>query len=525
VAVTIVPANPGIYAQPNTSPSVGVVYHASSSATGIISVDGTATAGDTVTVGIEDRSYTYTVQSGDTLTSVRDALVNLINQDPKVAATPSGEFQRIILTARIQGPDGNGLPYTATASSSASVIMTAIGSSLCCAAVADSPVTVDNPAVPGELIYVYATGLGLPVLTDANKDLIQTGVQYPLGGPVTTPASFVNAIAGGKTADVIAATLRPGSVGLFQVLLHLNPDLPTDRYSQLTIAQDIYVSNIVTLPIVAGGGSLVTGPDNTGGGVVAPAAISFSIGPPPPASSNAFVNAANPSGGNAVAPGSIASLYGANLAPQVAIPDPAPTLPFTLGGVTVTIGGVPVPLFYVSPTQLNFQVPLFTLTDQASTSLTVTQGASGKTFTVLLKPYAPALFTTNQGGTGQASTLIAGTASLAAPSGTFPGSRPARIGEYVEIYATGLGDVSNRPGLAAASPGEPLATTVAGPAVMVGGVPATVTFSGLAPGYMGLYQINVQVPAGAPTGPDIPIVLTIGGVTSNTATIAVDPAR
>ena len=144
---------------------------------------------------------------------------------------------------------------------------------------------------------------------------------------------------------------------------------------------------------------------------------------------------------------------------------------------------------------------------------------------MLLKPYAPALFTTNQGGTGQASTLIAGTASLAAPNGAFAGSRPARIGEYISIYATGLGDVSNRPAPGSAGPVNPLATTLATPAVTVGGVPAAVTFSGLAPGYVGLYQINVQVPAGAPTGPDVPIVLTIGGVPSNTATIAVDPAK
>ena len=87
----------------------------------------------------------------------------------------------------------------------------------------------------------------------------------------------------------------------------------------------------------------------------------------------------------------------------------------------MTMGGVSVPLFFVSPTQFNFQVPLFTLTDQASTTLTVTQGAAKTSFTVLLKPYAPALFTTNQAGTGQASTLIAGTASLAAPSDAFPG--------------------------------------------------------------------------------------------------------
>ena len=525
VAVTIVTANPGIYARPNTSPSVGVVYHASSNATGIVSVDGTATAGDTATVGIEDRSYTYTVQSGDTVTGIRDALVNLINQDPKVTAAPSGEFQRIILRARVQGPEGNGLVYTASASSTATVIMTAIGSELCCAAVANSAVTEQNPAVPGELIYVYATGLGLPVLTDGNKDLIQTGVQYPAGGPVTTPASFVNAIAGGKTADVISATIAPGSVGLFQVLLHLNPDLPTDPFSQLTIAQDIYVSNIVTLPIVNGGGAAT--PLNSGGsGAPAADPVSFSIGPPPANASNAFVSAANPAGGNAVAPGSIASLYGSNLAAQTATPDAASsTLPFALGGASMTMGGVAVPLFFVSPTQFNFQVPLFTLNDQASTTLTVTRGTSKSTFTVLLKPYAPALFTMNQGGTGQASTLIAGTASLAAPNDAFPGSRPARIGEYISIYATGLGDVANRPALGSATPVAPYSTTLATPEVTVGGVKATVTFSGLAPGYAGLYQINVQVPEGAPTGPEVPIVLTIGGVRSNSATIAVDAAR
>ena len=277
------------------------------------------------------------------------------------------------------------------------------------------------------------------------------------------------------------------------------------------------------LPIASDGGAAATALNATGSGPLAAAdAMSFTIGPPPASASNALVSAANPWGGNAVAPGSIASLYGADLAPQVAIPDSASTtLPFTLGGVTMTMGGVSVPLFFVSPTQFNFQVPLFTLTDQASTTLTITRGAAKTSFTVLLKPYAPALFTTNQAGTGQASTLIAGTASLAAPNDAFPGSRPARIGEYISIYATGLGDVSNRPALGSGSPVDPLARTLATPEVTVGGVPAAVTFSGLAPGYSGLYQINVQVPEGAPTGPDVAIVLTIGGVPSNTATIAV----
>ena len=251
VAVSIVSANPGIFAQPNTQPSVGIIYHASSSATGIISVDGTANAGDTATVTIEDRSYNYTVQTGDTLDTIRDALVNLINQDPRVTATASGVFDRILLVARIQGPDANGIPYGASANSGASVIMTAIGTNLCCANVADTLVTQNNPAVPGEMIYVLATGVGLPVLDDNNKSLIQTGYPYPSGGPETSPAVAMNSIAGGKTADVISATLLPGTVGVYKVLLHLNPDLPTDPLSQLTIAQDIYVSNIVTMPIVS----------------------------------------------------------------------------------------------------------------------------------------------------------------------------------------------------------------------------------------------------------------------------------
>ncbi|MBS1858779.1 MAG: hypothetical protein JST11_25635 [Acidobacteria bacterium] len=250
VAVSIVPANPGIYAQPNTAPSVGLVYHGSSTATGIVSVDGTATANDTATVTVADRTYTYTVQSGDTLDSIRDALIALINQDPQVTAEPSGVFDRILLRARVQGPEGNGILYGASANSSATVIMTAIGTSLCCANVEGAPVTQDNPAVPGEIVVVYATGVGLPVLSDTNKSLLQTGVAWPVDGPVTSPASAMNAIAAGKTADVFSATLVPGQVGLYKVILHLNPDLPTDPISQLTIAQDVYVSNIVVLPIV-----------------------------------------------------------------------------------------------------------------------------------------------------------------------------------------------------------------------------------------------------------------------------------
>jgi len=252
VAVTIVPQNPGIFVIPNTDPQLAVMTHSSSYATGTVSVDGTANKGDVATVKIEDRSYTYTVQDGDSLASIRDALIALINADPKVTAYAAGSFTRIRLKARVEGPDGNGLKFSASANDGAQVIMTATNSALCCANLAGSAVTPENPAQPGETIVVYATGLGMPTLNDNIKDFIETGYKYqgPVG-PDNDPASFVSSLAGGKTANVLSAGLQPGTVGSYQVELELNSSLPTNPYTQLTIAQDIYVSNIVNFPIIS----------------------------------------------------------------------------------------------------------------------------------------------------------------------------------------------------------------------------------------------------------------------------------
>lgn len=253
VAVTIVPANPGIFTN-SAQTDAAVAFHASSNATGIVSVDGTVTAGDVATVTIEDRAYTYTAVSGDTLDTVRDNLVALINSDPKVTAFSSGVYDRIVIRSRVEGPEGNGIAIGATASSGATVIMTAFSTTLCCANRAGAPVTPENPAVPGEMITVYSTGLGLPFLTDAVTPLLQTGQAWPVGGPQTAPPNTsdttVSALAGGKTADVISATLLPGSVGMYEVLLHLNSDIPTDPLTRFTIAQGNFVSNIATIPLV-----------------------------------------------------------------------------------------------------------------------------------------------------------------------------------------------------------------------------------------------------------------------------------
>ncbi len=102
-----------------------------------------------------------------------------------------------------------------------------------------------------------------------------------------------------------------------------------------------------------------------------------------------------------------------------------------------------------------------------------------------------------------------------------PGSRPVNHGEFLSIFCAGLGDVTNRPATGAAALGNPLSTTIANPTVTIGEVPAAVSFSGLAPGFVGLYQVNVEVPSNAPTGEAVEVGLTIGGVASNTVTIAI----
>ncbi len=254
--------------------------------------------------------------------------------------------------------------------------------------------------------------------------------------------------------------------------------------------------------------------NSRGGG--ASGAKLFTVGPAPVA-----VGASNSASGIGLSPRSIASLYGTNLAGLTVIADSAPPLPSFLGGVSMTVANNPVPFFFVSPGQINFQVPFVSITGPTQVPLTINSGLLNTTTTVTLIPYSPALFTTNQGGTGQAAALIAGTAAIVAPAEAFPGSRPAAIGDFVSLYGTGLGDVRNRPALGSPSPSNPLATTLVMPTVTVGGVNANVSFSGLAPGFVSEYQVNIQIPSGTPSGDAVPVILSIGGATSNTATIAV----
>jgi hypothetical protein len=239
-------------------------------------VDGSIQAGDVGTVTVGGVSYTYTVTATDTLASVRDIFVGLINADPAspVTAYAAGVFTRIRLQSKVPGPDGNGTPIATnvttptTNTAGALLLLTATNTVLCCASAGGTLITPDNPAIPGETIDIIATGLGL-VCSSEITNAIDFNLDYigycsanpdpalssivdgtPYHGPaVNAPIGSVSSLAGGSTAQVIFASLVVGQVGMYEVTLELNSNLPPNLQTQLTISQGLNTSNIVTIPV------------------------------------------------------------------------------------------------------------------------------------------------------------------------------------------------------------------------------------------------------------------------------------
>jgi len=249
-------------------------------------------------------------------------------------------------------------------------------------------------------------------------------------------------------------------------------------------------------------------------GTVQPAA---STEAPAPA---AVLNSASVSATAQISPGSWVTILGNRLANSTSIA--SGTFPSTLAGTAVVIGSTALPLDYVSPTQVNALLP-FSLMPNTTVSLVVQRsGTESVPIDVTIADLGPAIFAVNGVGTGQGAVTIASSGVLAAPVGAFPGSQPVARGDFLAIYCSGLGAVNNTPADGAPAPSSPpLATTLATPSVSIGGVPAVVSYSGLAPGLVGLYQVNVQVPTNAPTGPAVNLAISVGSLTSNTVTVAV----
>ena len=213
---------------------------------------------------------------------------------------------------------------------------------------------------------------------------------------------------------------------------------------------------------------------------------------------NGMVNAASSTPFTAhLSPGEFLTLLGTGLAPSAASATTLP-LPQQLNGVQVMINGRLAPIQFVSPGQINVIVPFFT--EAIAQIQVINNGNNSNVVTQFVGTTSAGVFTIPEGGIYHAAALHAADFSLVSDSS------PAQAGETVAVYLAGMGTVS--PGISdgAAGPGAPnLSNTVNQPLVFIedsaGNFPeATVTYSGLAPGFAGLYQINFTVPSGLNSG-------------------------
>jgi uncharacterized protein (TIGR03437 family) len=269
---------------------------------------------------------------------------------------------------------------------------------------------------------------------------------------------------------------------------------------------------------VSASGILLTGQSRSGGGDLQGAArITGGVrsNPNPPViSPGGIVSSASFATEAPLAPGSIIAIFGSHLA-DGAIAAQALPLPSQLGQTQVIVAGQSMPLFFVSDSQINAMLPYdipvnrpYQVIVQRGTSTTIPE-------TITLAAAGPAVFTRDQTGIGPGLVFDARFRSIDA-------TNPAAAGDAIVIYTTGLGDVTPAIPAGAPAPLDALSPTSSPATVTIGGVDAPqVLFAGLAPGFIGLYQVNVVVPAGVAPGDAVPIIITVADRPGPAVTLAV----
>jgi uncharacterized protein (TIGR03437 family) len=224
-----------------------------------------------------------------------------------------------------------------------------------------------------------------------------------------------------------------------------------------------------------------------------------------------------------IAPGSWIEIYGANLATGTRMWGGSDfngsTAPTSLDGTSVTIGGQPAFVDYISPTQVNVQVPSSAPTGTQSVIVTSPGGVSTP-YSVTVNATQPGLLAPTSfivGGTQYSAAIFSDGATYAIPPGAIAGlaSRRAQPGDTLTLYGIGFGSVA--PSIPAGQVVSQSNTLALALQVKIGGVAANVTYDGLAPSAVGLYQINVVVPS-IPSSDATPLTFTLGGA-SGTQTL------
>jgi uncharacterized protein (TIGR03437 family) len=262
-------------------------------------------------------------------------------------------------------------------------------------------------------------------------------------------------------------------------------------------------------------GTVVIASNAANGSVTVPVQLTVEPSGPPLAYAGGLVNNGTFGANEAVSQGDIVALFGDQLTFGDAVQAPTLPLPTTLGKTQVLVNNVAAPVYYVSPGQINFEIPI-EATVGDGTIRVVRDGQQGNLIGVSIRDRVPHFI------------LFNGYAIMTTPAGALTGlaGSPAKAGDTVVIYTIGLGPTSPSVPSGTASPGSPLARVLGDTFVCFGPdspfqqAPCVAPgFVGLTPGLVGLYQLNVVIPQNLAKG-DVPIKFTVNGAGSDNAKIA-----
>jgi uncharacterized protein (TIGR03437 family) len=344
-------------------------------------------------------------------------------------------------------------------------------------------------SVPPQVPVPLVAGQNLHILSLDGATVSTQSYLFAMNGLSTIP--FALGLDGVFVGDTINTAATPAGLGT----------LTSEQTVAPLLQQCFYIGNGLTtkgvvkdFTVPAGATRLLLA--NAGGGTASSGAIVASISPDnanaPVINAGGIVNNAGfPTG--PVAPGSMVAIFGSNFGPQT-FPSSVP-LPTTLGGTQIFFDATPAPLVFVSPGQVVAQVPMEMYGQTKALVTPVNNGIAGVSQIVNLETFAPGIFTT---GSGDPVIIDNNTGQLVSPSA------PASVGDVLIIWATGLGPTlldpaTGHPAPDTASPALlPVRVTLKG-ASSGATINPPLQYAGLAPGFVALYQINMQIPANAPT--------------------------
>ena len=495
----IVSINPALVVPSATAYTANLVITTTTSqgTTGTTSIPVTLNYTSGVTLGVTPTSLTFSQVAGAAAPAAMSVSIS--------ASGPTGATLAISTSATtVSG--GNWLtvtPSTGTAPATIMIGISSVAATLPPNTYQGSVIVYGQNSANGNLtIPVTLTVTAAPTLIPN-----PLGLTFSANVAGTNPATQILNVTTQTTVSSVtfAATATTASGGNW-----LSVTGPTGTPSNLTVTATL-LSGMTAGKYT---GSITLTP--SGGGVPTVVPVTFNVGAQVTPALTQVTNAASGATGN-ISPGEIVSIFGTGLGPV----NPAGLtlnsqggVTTTLGGVTVSFNGIPAPLTYVSSTQINCVVPFEVATATTAQMQISYNGATSPATPLTVQTTTPGIFTQSSSGTGLGAILTPAYAVVTT-------SNPAPRGSTIIIYATG-GGLTNPVSVTGAVAGGTLLQTTANVTVTIGGIAATVTYAGSAPGLVeGVLQINAVIPTGISAGTQ-PILVTAGNVTSqNGVTIPV----